>query len=327
MESAVGQEVVLCLRENYRRDTPVDPNMNLELDLGFDSMERVEFFASLEQVLNLKLPEDFGADILTVRDLILQLERQAGAATRAGAASRQSWTSILSEESLDREETAQFRMSGPALTAIKYGCVRLLDWLLFQPLLRLDVRGAEHLPAEGTFLICPNHQSYLDPFVLVAALPYRVFRRMFFVGYSVFFGTRLMATAARLANIVLVDPDAHLLRAMKAGAYGLRKGRILCIFPEGGRSFDGELQDFKKGAAILSRELSVPIVPVIILGTHLVWARDSARIRLHKVKVHFGKPVFPSPSAAADPYQADTDALRSKIEEMIRDTKFEIRDH
>jgi long-chain acyl-CoA synthetase len=320
MESAVGQEVLHCLRENYHRDMPVEASMNLELDLGFDSMERVEFFASLEQVLNLQLPEDFGADIFTVRDLIVQLEKQAGVVTHAGSASRQSWKTILSEESLDREESAQFRMSGPALTILKYACVRLLDWLLFRPLLRLEVRGVEHLPAKGTYLICPNHQSYLDPFVLVAALPYRVFQRMFFVGYSVFFDTRLLTTAARLANIVPVDPDAHLLRAMKAGAYGLRKSHILCIFPEGGRSFDGELQAFKKGAAILSRELSVPIVPVGILGTHQVWARDSARIRLHKVKVHFGKPIFPSQSGAVDPYQADTAALRSRIEEIIRDS-------
>jgi long-chain acyl-CoA synthetase len=299
--------------------------MNLELDLGFDSMERVEFLASLEQAMNLKLPEDFGTDVFTVRDLILRLERQAGVLERTGAASRQSWKTILSDESLNREESVRFRISGPALTAFKYALVRLVGWLLFRPLLRLEVRGLEHLPAQGTYLICPNHQSYLDPFVLAAALPYRVFHRMFFVGYSVFFGTRLMQTAARLCNIVPVDPDAHLLGAMRMAAYGLRKGNILCIFPEGGRSFDEKLQEFKKGAAILSRELSVPIVPAALQGTHRVWARDSARIRLHKVKVHFGEPLFPSESGAVDPYQADTDTLRSRIAGMIRDSKFEIR--
>jgi long-chain acyl-CoA synthetase len=319
LESPVGQEVLHCLRENYHREMPIEANMNLELDLGFDSMERVEFFASLERALNLQLPEDFGADMFTVRDLILQVERQAGVVTRSGAASRQSWKSILSEEAVDQEDAARLRMSGPALTVFKFLCLRLVDYLLFRPLLRLEVRGLEHLPDQGTYLVCPNHQSYLDPFVLIAALPYRVFRRMFFVGYSVFFGSWLMKTAARLSNIVPVDPDAHLLRAMKAGASGLRKGHILCIFPEGGRSFDGELKAFKKGAAILSRELSVPIVPAAIMGTYQVWARDSARIHLHKVEVLFGEPIYPSRTSAADPYQADTDALRATIAEMTRD--------
>ncbi len=317
MESGVGQEILRCLRGSYRRDTSIEPDMNLELDLGFDSMERVEFFASLEQALNLKLPEDFGADILTVRDLILQLEEQAGAVTGSSAALRQSWNTILSEESA-AEGPAPFRISGTALTVFKYACIRLIHRLLFRPLLRIEIRGLEHLPASGPYLICPNHQSYIDPFVLVAALPYRIFRRVFFVGYSVFFNSILMKTAARLTNIVPIDPDAHLLRAMKAGAYGLRRGLILCIFPEGGRSFDGELQAFKKGAAILSTELSVPMVPAAIQGTYQVWARGSVRIRLHKVKIQFGKPLYPSQTGAVDPYQAETDALRAAIADLIR---------
>lgn len=321
MESAVGQEVLSCLRESYRREAPIQPAMNLELDLGFDSMERVELLASLEQALNLRLPEDFGADLLTVRDLISRLEQQAGAVTRPGAVSRQSWKTILSEESVTRDEAAAFRVSGKALTLFKFVFLRLAHCFLLRPLLRLETCGLEQLPSSGTYLICPNHESYLDPIVLLASLPYRVFSRMFFVGYSVFFDHWLMKIVARLSNVIPVDPDAHLLRAMKAGAYGLRTGHILCIFPEGGRSFDGRLQAFKKGASILSRELSVPIVPVGIEGAHEVWPRDSVRIRPHKVKVRFGEPLSPSPGSGPDPYQEDTDRLREAVARLIQDSR------
>jgi long-chain acyl-CoA synthetase len=317
MESAIGQEVLQCLRETYHRDMPIDPDMNLELDLSFDSMERVELVASLEQALNLELPEDFGIEIFTVRDLIAGLDEHAGGVLRAQTASRQSWKTILSEESLSREESAGLHVSGTAVSVFKYICLRLIHYCLFRTLLRLQTRGLERLPKKGPYLICPNHQSYLDPFVLASVLPYRVFRRMFFVGYSVFFDRGFMRLVARLTNIVPVDPDANLLRAMKAGAYGLRNGLVLCIFPEGGRSFDGHLQEFKKGAAILSRELWVPMIPVGIQGTHQVWPRDRARIHPHPVKVAFGDPVFPSPSAAADPYQADIDRLRDSIASII----------
>ncbi len=140
---------------------------------------------------------------------------------------------------------------------------------------------------------------------------------MFFVGYSMLFTSRPMKLAARLTNIVPVDPDAHLLRAMKAGAAGLRRGLILCIFPEGGRSYDGKLQDFKKGAAILARELGVPMVPAAIDGTHAVWPRGSLRIRPHKVRITFGAPIPPGPPAGGDAYAEDTDRLYREVARLL----------
>jgi long-chain acyl-CoA synthetase len=317
MESAIGQEVASCMRESYGRAMPIEPDMNLELDLGFDSMERIELLTSLEERLSLELPDDFGSQILTVRDLISGLEQQSGIVSRSGAGSRQSWRTILSREST-LEESAGFRMTGTAATVFRFVCLRLIHLALFLPFLRLRKSGIQHLSQEGPYLICPNHESYLDPFILLSVLPYRVFRKMFFLGYSVFFSRGPMKLVARLANIVPVDPDAHLLRAMRAGAAGLKAGFILGIFPEGGRSYDGTLQEFKKGAAILAREIKVPIIPAAIRGTHQVWPRDSFRIRPHKVGIEFGPPIHLAPSDASDPYQADTDRLREAVASMIK---------
>ena len=318
LDSAIGQEVLRCLRETYHRKMPIDPNMNLELDLSFDSMERVELLASLEQMLSLQLPDGFGSEIHTVGDLIIGLERQAGVAAPGGTGPRQSWNTILSAESLGSEDRP--RISGPVFSLFKYMCARLIYFLLFRTLLRMETRGLEHLPPQGPFLICPNHQSFLDPFVLVSVLPFRIFRKMFYVGYSVFFGSWYMKLAARMTNIIPVDPDAYLLRAMKAGAAGLREGLILCIFPEGGRSFEGVLLPFKKGAAILSRELSVPMIPVGIQGAYKVWPRGSLRIRPHKVTLTFGAPILPSRENGPDAYQADTDRLCEAVASLISDS-------
>jgi 1-acyl-sn-glycerol-3-phosphate acyltransferase len=82
------------------------------------------------------------------------------------------------------------------------------------------------------------------------------------------------------------------MRAMKAGAIGLKHGKVLNIYPEGERAFDGELHQFKKGAAILGTELDLPIVPVALDGLQNVWARKSWRIRPAKVKIQIGKPFF-----------------------------------
>jgi long-chain acyl-CoA synthetase len=313
LESPAGVEVIRTLGETYRR-TKVDPGMNLELDLGFDSMERVELLASLEQSLRLTLPEDFGAEIFTVRDLIARLGEQSGAAAGSAGGQRQNWSAILSKEALDADtDQSRFRFTGWFLSTVKYIGLRV-SYLLFRTVLRLEVRGRDNLRPSGPFLICPNHLSYLDPFVVMSILPYRIFRKVFFVGASEYYATWYMRFLARLANIIPVDPDAHLLRAMKVGAYGLRSGRVLCIFPEGARSFDGELKEFKKGAAILAHELRVPVVPVGIRGTHAVWPRDSMKIRPHKVSVYFGAPLE---AKGGDPYQEDTDRLQEAVRRLI----------
>ena len=62
----------------------------------------------------------------------------------------------------------------------------------------------------------------------------------------------------------------------------------------------------------------MPIIPTAIRGTHKVWPRDSMRIRPHRVSIEFGQPLFPSQSAAADPYQTDTDRLREAVASLLR---------
>ena len=158
--------------------------------------------------------------------------------------------------------------------------------------------GLEHLPAHDPFIIAPNHQSYVDPFVINGVLPYRVFRQLFFVGAAEYFETPLTRWLATISNLVPVDPDANLVPAMKASAFGLAHGKVLMLFPEGERSIDGTVKRFKKGAPILSRYLNVPIVPVALKGAYEIWPRNRGFnwrslvpwARRH-VSVAFGPPV------------------------------------
>ena len=83
-------------------------------------------------------------------------------------------------------------------------------------------------------------------------------RDTFYVGTSEIFGSRLMRRLAESFRLILIDPDANLVPAMRAGAYGLRKKRVLVLFPEGERSIDGPPKLFKKGAAILAIHTAMP---------------------------------------------------------------------
>src|SRR5690606_30530927 len=95
--------------------------------------------------------------------------------------------------------------------------------------MRLEVDGIENLKKMQTpsgepqrpFLICPNHQSFLDPFVLTSNYPYKIYTNIFHVGASMFFRSRFMKFVASMLKVVPIDQDTQLLRAMKAGAIGL----------------------------------------------------------------------------------------------------------
>lgn len=140
-----------------------------------------------------------------------------------------------------------------------------------------------------------------------------------------YFSSPLMAHLAPLINVVPIDPDAQLLKAMRAGAAGLRAGRILNIFPEGQRSFDGSLQEFKKGAAILATEIDLPILPVAIDGAFRIWPRKSWRFRLAKVKITFGEVIGPQNLTIGEAdreimYAKLTALLKQRIQQMLDST-------
>jgi long-chain acyl-CoA synthetase len=195
--------------------------------------------------------------------------------------------------------------------------------------MRLEVHGLENLKKlERPFLICPNHQSFVDPFVLCSNYSFALFRNIFHVGASEFFSNALMRFIAKMLNVVPVNPDTELMRAMKAGAIGLKHGKVLNIYPEGERAFDGELHQFKKGAAILATELGLPIVPVAMDGLFKVWPRGSWRIRPAMVKIMIGEPFYAKDILTSNQdvsdderYSQVTTHLKDAIASMIADMR------
>ena len=103
--------------------------------------------------------------------------------------------------------------------------------LLLRPGVHVTVEGVEHFPARGPYLISPNHQSYLDPFFLMAALPYRLARQMFFVGASEYFETPVTRWLARQVNLVPVDPDAAWSRRCRRAPPACATAGSSCCFP------------------------------------------------------------------------------------------------
>jgi long-chain acyl-CoA synthetase len=263
------------IRSATRSPEAVHPDANIELALGLDSMERVELLTQLQLAFETRVDEETAHKIYTVRELVDAC--LAGSASGAGGetaaeAAGDPWEKILQEDVENDPVLRELLPPRPLVAAFFFVLLKLVyafAWLF----LGFRVRGREHLPEKGPFLLCPNHETYLDAFLLLSALPYRHLKDLFFVGASEYFQAPLMAWIARRTNVVPVDPDANLIRAMQAGAFGLRHGKILTLFPEGERTIDGEIKKFKKGAAILSLNLDVPVVPVALKNVFEIWPR------------------------------------------------------
>jgi long-chain acyl-CoA synthetase len=129
-----------------------------------------------------------------------------------------------------------------------------------------------------------------------------------------------MRKFAQLLHCIPVDPDANLVPAMRAGAYGLRAGRTLVMYPEGERSIEGPPKKFKKGAAILAYHLNVPIIPVAQYGFHECWPRGKNFQGFHPLRIRVGKPIYPDLNEKPElAYERLTETLRSRVVEMWDD--------
>src|SRR5213596_2570283 len=304
----VGATVAKLVRETKPEVGSLDPRMNIVLDLGYDSLSRVELLFLAEARLGVHIAEHKAARIFTLGELMDAFE----AASAAESAGGWTWKEILNVppgDELNRHYVLNKRYLLDPFAFVTMRIVKLLSRILF----RLRYYGLENLPQRMPFLICPNHESFLDGPLLASILPRRVIYNMFIHGYSDYWDNAFSRRLAKVCNIVAIDPNVNLIRAMQLGAIGLKYGRVLLIFPEGTRSIDGHVQEFKKGAAILAFELGIPIVPVGIRGTFEAWPRGGG-FRFHPVQLHFGKPIDPKSFAqASDPYGAITNVLRKEV--------------
>jgi long-chain acyl-CoA synthetase len=147
-------------------------------------------------------------------------------------------------------------------------------------------------------------------------LPRAVIDKIVILGYSDYWQSTLTRAVARFLSVVSIDSNINLVRAMQVGAVALRRGGALLVFPEGARSIDGRVMEFKKGAAILACALDVPIVPAGIRGSFESWPRGGT-FRLHPIEITFDAPLHPREfTGVADPVSALTEALCRRVREL-----------
>jgi len=197
--------------------------------------------------------------------------------------------------------------------------LRFVAWVASRLIYRFEIRGDEHIPSTGAAILVANHVTYVDAVLLMAASP----RPIRFIMDHEIFRVPVLGWMFRLAKAIPIAPQktdpATYERAFEAARRVLDDGDLLCIFPEGGLTRDGQLQPFKGGLMKILETHPVPVVPIALTN---LWGSFFSRVEggramrrpfrrglFSRVGLHGGAPM-----AAAD---VTPEALRERVAALL----------
>jgi 1-acyl-sn-glycerol-3-phosphate acyltransferase len=197
--------------------------------------------------------------------------------------------------------------------------LRFVAWLASRLVYRFKVTGDDNIPIEGPAVLVCNHVSFVDAVLLMAASP----RPIYFIMDHRIFKVPVLGWLFRLAKAIPIaprkeDPAAY-EAAFDAAAKVLREGDLLAIFPEGGITRDGALQEFKGGIMKILERQAVPVIPMALTN---LWGSYFSRVEeggamvrpfrrglFNRVGLNVGAPV---PAAQVQP-----DVLRTHVAQLL----------
>ena len=224
------------------------------------------------------------------------------------------------ERWLSDEQRRWLRPRG-APARIAYMLLYAVNWVLIRILFRFSVEGRDFLPAARPFIVAPNHASSFDPPLLAAALPLAMLQETYWAGkQSTVLRTRLRRVLSWLTRVIPISDE---ISALSPGVTILKQQNNLVWFPEGKRSLDGQLQEFKPGIALLLTRCDVPVVPVFIHGAAEAFPTRARIPRFRRqVVVRIGAPHTP------EQLELDTSTVENidRSIEAIRQRMSQLRD-
>ncbi|PWD97906.1 long-chain fatty acid--CoA ligase [Marinilabilia rubra] len=272
------------------------PHHHLEMDLGLDSLDKVGFETYLFQTFGVSLDP---VEMLRFNNVHLLAEHVREAKTKVEE-QKINWRDILKEK---------VNLQLPKTWATGSLMVRISRFF-FHSYFRFKARGMKNIP-NGPCIIAPNHQSFFDGLFVASYLRTRQIRKTYFYAKEKHVRQPWLKFLANRNNIIIMDLNNDLKSSIQKMAEVLKREKNLIIFPEGTRTKNGKLGQFKKTFAILSRELNIPVVPVSIKGAHEALPKGSIFPRpFKKVNIEFLNPVYPEDKTYDD--------LAIKVKEQIQ---------
>lgn len=165
---------------------------------------------------------------------------------------------------------------------------RLCCWLLF---IRVKTNGFEHLEKNQSYIFIANHQSIFDIFVIYGWMPF-IFK---WIMKSDLRKIPLVGKACASAGHIFIDRSNPIAakHSIEKAAEKLKNGNSVVVFPEGTRTRTGKMTKFKRGAFMLAQELSLPIVPITLIGSFERLHRNTLKVYPGVIKMTVHAPISP----------------------------------
>jgi 1-acyl-sn-glycerol-3-phosphate acyltransferase len=202
-----------------------------------------------------------------------------------------------------------FDRDGRRLHWFSYGWSWLIMKTIFSP---VTITGLEKIDKSKPHVYASNHASALDIPVLYVNLPFQ-FRIAFkkeLLSYPV------VGWQLKRSGQICIDQQnpSHSISSIRAALKGLKAGLPLVIFPEGGRTPDGEIKPFLSGAFFLAIKAQVDVVPVALVGTYELLPMNTYHIKCRPLEMRVGDPI---PTAGLT--LRDLEALSAKVQKALED--------
>jgi len=313
MEAPSSIRFVKRLQEVANVRGPFYPGQELSIDLGLDSLTLVQITVVLENEFGLQLREEELPYIRTIGDILKRIREVYDAKGEEPGI----LVKTLFEPPSKRLDEI-FNIKRGIFKRIFMRIVQMVVFIIVKIAFRMRIEGMDKIPNKGAVILCPNHQSYIDPIVIVAALPGWILDRLLLTGFSELFKKAPLSWIVRPLRVIPIGSTETFGDSLQLTYDGLRRGMALLLFPEGRRTPTGRIMPARMGVGILSIEARVPIIPILIEGASDTLSPRHPGFKFAKVSVVIGDPIEP-PEEENHPrelYQNACERWKEAVEEL-----------
>ena len=309
---AAHSEVETWLAEALAMVAPepinITPSTRLIEDLGLDSLALAEIGELIGQRAGRDIAPEEIADLRVVADL-------QRVSTQPNGNGRQRMPSYAKfAEPYTVHLPAPLKWAGRA-------AVRGAERAFFEGWLKPTILGRGNIPANSNFIVVANHSSHLDFSLVGYALGANGDELRVLAAKDYFFNTPARRfLAANFTSLMPFDRERAQLESLEDALGELAQGRSVLMFPEGTRSADGEIHEFKSGAGYLAIRARCDVIPVLIRGTHEAMGKGSLVPRRHPVEVRIGRAIaaaeireLADSSEVAGAYRKLAEVMRERV--------------
>ena len=207
------------------------------------------------------------------------------------------------------------------LSIIPHFLLRLIGWVLIHSVYRIKKHDLHHIPKQGPALLVCNHVSFVDPVILLALAP----RPARFVMYYTFYEFPIAHRLFKWLRSIPIGPKRErpnlLKEAMDTISQSLEEGQLVCVFPEGEITKNGEIQKFQPGVEDILKRNPVPVIPLAIRGMWGSWFSRHKGSAMQGLPAAFMKRISVISGPPVAPDDANRFSLYKKVAELRGDEK------